>query len=258
MGDRGKFIYDDNLTKSVEFAGEILIDLIPKIYDTKRIVRTLNIDGTSEAVEINQEALNEFNQPIIDKQTGEQVIVNDLSHGKYSVIASTGPAHASQRETSAQQLIDLAANSPTFERIATDLIAKNLDVLESDELTKRVRKLMIKDGTVEPTEEEAEKMGLNEPQQPDPNQQALVDNVNMQTEKLMSDIEKQDAGTQKTLIQAQTETIKGYETMVKAMKAQQEAGLAITNEEAELLRDQQAIVELAQEATVVAPNLPVQ
>ena len=46
--------------------------------------------------------------------------------------------------------------------------------------------------------------------------------------------------------------------MVKAMKAQQEAGLAITNEEAELLRDQQAIVELAQEATVVAPNLPVQ
>lgn len=258
MGDRGKFIYDDNLTKSVEFAGEILIDLIPKIYDTARIVRVMNLDGTSDTVDINQEALDAFNQPIIDEQTGKQVIVNDLTAGKYDVVASTGPAHATQRETSAQQLIDLASGNEVFGRIATDLIAKNLDVLEGEELTSRIRSLMIKDGIVKPTEEEIKELGLDKPQPPNPEQAALVDNVNMQTQKLISDIEKQDAETQKTLIQAQTETIKGYETMVKAMKEQQEAGLTLTKDEGQMLRDQQAIVELAQDATVVAPNLPVQ
>ena len=64
--------------------------------------------------------------------------------------------------------------------------------------------------------------------------------------------------TRKISIQSQTETIKGLETLIKTLKTQQEAGLAITGDEAELVRDQQAIVELAQDATVVAPQLPVQ
>ena len=258
MGDRGKFIYDDNLVKSVEFCGEILIDLIPRIFDTPRIVRVMNLDGTSDTVDINQQSLDDFNQPIVDRQTGEQVIVNDLTTGKYDISIQTGPAFATQRQESAQQLIELANGNETFGQVAIDLIAKNLNVLESDELTARVRKLMIKQGVVDPSEEEAEEMGLNEPQAPDPAQTAMVDNVNMQTEKLISDIEKQDAETQRTLIQAQTETIKGYETMVKAMKEQQDAGLSVGANEAELLNDQQAIIELAQEATPVAPQLPTQ
>jgi predicted neutral ceramidase superfamily lipid hydrolase len=36
-------------------------------------------------------------------------------------------------------------------------------------------------------------MGLNEPQQPDPQEQAITDNILIQTEKAMSDIETQEA-----------------------------------------------------------------
>lgn len=252
MGDRGSFIYIDNLGKSIQYTGEILIDLIPKIIDTARIVRTMNLDGTSDTVEVNQEALDDFNQPIIDKQTGEQVIVNDLTHGKYDVTIQTGPSYSTQRQESAQQLIDLANGNEVFGQIAIDLIAKNLNVLENDELTKRVRRLMIKQGLVEPTEEEAEELGLNQPQQPDPTQQAITDNVNMQTEKMVSDIEKQDAETHKIIQQSISETIKAYDTLIKSYKTQQEAGIPLDIDDHNIRKDQQGIIELSQD------TLPVQ
>jgi hypothetical protein len=250
-GERGSFIFSDNLDKSKEYTGEILVDLIPKIYDTPRIVRVMNIDGTSEEVQINQEALDDFNQAIIDQQTGEQVIVNDLTAGKYAVDVDTGPAFNTQRQESASQLIELANGNPIFGQVAIDLIAKNLNVLENDELTKRVRRLMIKQGIVDPTEEEAEELGLNQPQQPDPQQTAITDNINIQSEKLISDIEKQDAETLKTRMQAQAETIKTYETLIKAYKTQQEAGIPLGLDEHQIRKDQQALVELGQDGVVL-------
>jgi hypothetical protein len=211
----------------------------------------MNIDGTSEEVQINQQALDDFNQPLIDRQTGEQVIVNDLTAGKYAVDVDTGPAFNTQRQESASQLIELANGNPIFGQVAIDLIAKNLNVLENDELTKRVRRLMIKQGIVDPTEEEAEELGLNQPQQPDPQQTAITDNINMQSEKLMSDIEKQDAETMKTRMQAQAETIKTYETLIKAYKTQQEAGIPLGLDEHQIRKDQQALVELGQDGVVL-------
>jgi len=181
MGDRGSYIYNDNLAKSIQYTGDILTDLIPKIYDTPRMVRILGLDGKSEIVGINQEDLDDFNNPVMDEQTGEMVIVNDLSKGKYDVVVETGPAYNTMRQESAAQLIELSRDNPVFQQLGTDLLAKNLNVLGGEELTKRVRKLMIGQGIVEPNEEEIEDLGLNQPQQPDPQQTAITDNINMET-----------------------------------------------------------------------------
>jgi hypothetical protein len=250
-GERGSFIFVDNLGKSIEYTGEILVDLIPKIYDTERIVRVMNIDGSSEEVQINQESLDNFNQPIIDEQTGDQVIVNDLSTGKYDVVIETGPAFDTQRQESASQLIELANGNPIFGEVAIDLIAKNLNILENDELTKRVRRLMIQKGLVDPTEEEIEELGLNKPQAPDPQQAAITDNINMQTEDLISNIENKDAKTQQILMQAQGETIKTYKTLIEAYKAQLEAGIPLGIDDHNIRKDQQALVELGQDGVVL-------
>jgi hypothetical protein len=71
-----------------------------------------------------------------------------------------------------------------------------MDINDSEELTSRIRKPMIQAGTIQPSEDEIEEMGLNEPKQPDPLQVALLDNTNMETQKTMSDIEAQEAQTQ--------------------------------------------------------------
>jgi len=246
LGDRGSFIFTDNLVKSQEYCAEILIDLIPRIYDTERQVRIMAQDGESENVFINQ--------AVRDEQTGEDVLVNDLSTGKYDVVAESGPAFATQRQESSAQLIELTTQSPEFAAMAMDLIAKDLPILESKELAKRVRRAMIKQGTIEPTEEEAEEMGLNEPQQPDPQQQAVTENIQIQTEKLISDIEAQDAKTLQTQVDTQKATIEAYEKLIDTFKIQSEAGIPLSQADHNIRVKQQDIIIEGQQALDEGPN----
>ena len=240
QGDRGSFIFTDNLVKSQEYTAEILIDLLPRIYDTARQVRIMAQDGETETVTINEE--------VIDEQTGKPVLVNDLSMGKYDVVAESGPAFATQRQESANQIIELMTQSPEFAALGMDLVAKDLPILESKELTKRVRKQMILQGTIEPTEDEVEELGLNQPQQPDPQQVAITTNIEMQTEKLISDIEAQDAKTLQITIKTQQDTVKSYETMIKTLVEQLQNGIPVTAADHNMRVKQRDIVQEGQQA----------
>jgi len=258
MGDRGSFVYTDNLNKSIEYTGEILVDLIPKIYDTERVVRVLNIDGTSEQVTLNQgiseNSLAMFNQTITDEQTGKREIVNDLSRGKYDVVVDTGPAYATQRMESADQLIELSASNPLFAELGGDLLAKSLDILEGEELTKRIRARMIDQGIAKPTEEEVEELGLNQPQQPDPSQQALLENVQMQTEDIISKIEERDAKTAKTLADTNLQQIEAMQRMLKNFAMQQESGIPLSQDDHAMRIKQQDIIGESQQEIDQGPN----
>ena len=254
MGDRGTYIFSDNLAKSIQHTGAILADLIPKIYDTERMVRVLNIDGSSEDAQINVAALDALGQPVVDQQTGKTVMVNDLSLGKYDVVIESGPSYHTQRQESAQQLIDLAQSSPVFEQVAIDLIAKNLNVLENDELTKRIRRVMIKNGTVEPTEEEIEEMGLNQPQQPSASEQALLDSVESQIVLNTSTAINKDADTEKKRAEAAQTDAKTLKILVDTILAKIEKGIPITPLERSILVKQGDIVREGQQAMMDGPN----
>lgn len=239
LGDRGMYIFEDNKSKSIDYTAEILIDLLPRIYDTPRQERIVAMDGETENIQINE--------TVRDEQTNEDVLVNDLSLGKYDVVTETGPAFATQRQESAQQIIELIGTSPTFEGLALDLVAKDLPILESKELTKRIRKLMIEQGVVEPTEEEVKELGLDQPQEPDPQQEAITTNIEMQTEKLMSDIDSQDAKTLETTLKTQQSTIDSYKTLIDAYKLQIESGIPFTQDDHNIRVKQQDIMQEAQQ-----------
>lgn len=156
-GDSGAFVFSDNLVKSIEYSAIVLVDLIPRIYDTARVIRIIQPDGEVEVKPINQVQ--------VDQQTGAEVIVTDLTAGKYDVTASSGPMFATQREKAAETLQNLAINNPVFAEVTPDLIAKSLDTPMSDELHKRIRKQMIISGIAEPTEEESEEMNVEQMKQ---------------------------------------------------------------------------------------------
>lgn len=249
QGDRGSFIFTDNLSKSIDYCGEILVDLIPRIYDTARQVRIMQQDGETENVEINT-----VNQEVVDEETGKPVLVNDLSIGKYDVVTETGPAFATQRQESARQIMDLISNSPQFEALAMDLVAKDLPILETKELTKRVRKVMIQNGTIEPTEQEIKDLGLDQQQAPDPQATALTDNINMQTEKLISDIENQDAKTSETMVKAQGEAVDAYKTLLETYEKQVELGVPLSDADRAIIIKQRDILSESQQALDAGPN----
>jgi hypothetical protein len=246
QGDRGSFVFEDNKNKSVNYTAEILLDLVPRIYDAQRQEQIMQQDGETESVKINE--------TVFDNESQQEIIVNDLSIGKYAVVTETGPAFATQRQESAQQIIDLIGESPLFESIAMDLVAKDLPILESKELTKRVRKLYIQNGTVEPTEEEIKELGLDQPQQPDKQQEAITTNIEMQTEELMGKIEERDAKTLQITIDTQNSTIKAYKDLMDAYKVQRETGIPLTSDDRNIILKQQDIIEEAQQNIDEGPN----
>ena len=104
QGELTNYEYADQLSDSLELAGKICIDLIPKIYDTERQIRILGEDETEEVIAVNK--------PLQDMQTGEFILTNDLSVGHYDIKMATGPSFSTRKQETAEQLSQIIAQNP--------------------------------------------------------------------------------------------------------------------------------------------------
>lgn len=122
------FHFIDNLNRSIRHVGKILVDLIPKIYDTERALRIIGEDGTEEVVKVNT---------IFDGKPK-----NNLGAGKYDVVVETGPSFATKRQEAAAMMIDMTKAFPNFAQVAGDLILGNMDWPGAKEMQARIRKTL--------------------------------------------------------------------------------------------------------------------
>lgn len=146
-GDTSTFNFIDNLSRAIRHAGRIIVDLIPKVYSTQRIIRVIKEDGTNESVPINQP----FQAPPpkaedAAEEAREQMQgitkLYDLTTGKYDVTCEAGPSFTTKREESANQMMEFVQAFPQSAQFIGDLIAKNLDWPGADDIAKRL-KLML-------------------------------------------------------------------------------------------------------------------
>ncbi|MAF42875.1 MAG: hypothetical protein CMI54_01725 [Parcubacteria group bacterium] len=178
--DAGSQVFVSAMTRAVQYTAELLIQAAPVVYDQQRQIRITNADGTTEFVAINE--------TVMDNQTGEEVIVNDLSQGRYDVASSTGPAFETARTATANALAAMAQFDASIIETSRDLMVKSIDSPVADEVHKRIRKAMIQQGTVEPTDEELEEM------QPTPEEQeAQQRQVEFEQKQLQLQMEAQEA-----------------------------------------------------------------
>ena len=153
--ERGNTIYMNNHTRALRYTGVQLADLISRLWTTQMQRRIIKPDGEDEVVTVNERAVVE----------GKEIIINDLSQAKFDVTVDVGPAVASQRQRGAEQLTELGKENAAFAEHTPDLIAKNLDVPGSDELYRRLRRAMIMQGKIEPTDDEREELQIDVRQQ---------------------------------------------------------------------------------------------
>jgi hypothetical protein len=130
--DVATFFIADNLGLAVQQCGRILVDLIPKVYDTQRAIRILHEDDSEETVT--------FNQPNMDQDGPERL--NDLAVGRYDVDISTGPSFSTRRQEAAQSLMEFGNAYPEARAAVMDLVAKNMDWPGADEIAARLQKLL--------------------------------------------------------------------------------------------------------------------
>lgn len=127
--DVGTMAYHDNLARAIQHTGSILIDLMPKIYDTRRVVRILGEDESEKTVTINEVL-----------PTGERIF--DLSMGKYDVTVSMGPSYSTKRMEAADAMLQAVNANPELWQVMGDLLIKNFDWPGAEEIAERLKKML--------------------------------------------------------------------------------------------------------------------
>jgi hypothetical protein len=127
--DMTNFHYYDNLTRSIRWTGKILLDLIPKIYDTERVMRIIGDDGQPDLVTLNQRSQDE---------QGVAKVLNDVTVGEYDVVMDTGPGYNSKRQEAVDAMMTLLTADPALMTQAGDLIFRNMDFPGADVIADRL------------------------------------------------------------------------------------------------------------------------
>lgn len=121
----------DNMRRAQIYAGEIILDMIPVVYDAARIITIIRPNNKREEVQVNQEFATKAGK-----------LVNyDMARGKYSVTVSLGE-YASKRQEAVQSLSQIAQNVPEVALPLLPLILANMDTPMAAEAAAIVKRLL--------------------------------------------------------------------------------------------------------------------
>ncbi len=207
-GDNGTRHYFKSLEIAIAHTGRLLVNGIPKTYDTERMVRIIYEDNSDDMATVNQ--------TVVDQQTGQPVTLNDLSHGRYDVVCSAGPSFKNRQQETLQAIIEFAKIDPSIIQLGGDILLSNVSTPAAKQLAQRKRAQMIQQGLIpqdQMTDEElqAAQQAQQAQQQPpaDPNM-VLAQAEQMKAQALMMD--------------AQTKARAQQLEMMKLQQAAQQAG----------------------------------
>jgi hypothetical protein len=222
QGEIATFNYPDNMAKGIRRTHEILIDLIPKIYDTARSVRILGVDGA--------EKYEKINTPVQDPRTGEMVVQNDLARGKYDVTVTVGPSFSTQRQEATELYTTLGQAVPQLWAVAGDLIMKSMDLPYSDKMAERMKALLppqiqqtLNEGKPVPPEVQAAMQQVDQAMQMVQQHGQLVQAAQQELQQEKAEADKAKAEVEKLIANLKTE-----EARFEAKVAQKLAQIAQT------------------------------
>lgn len=137
-GDVSTFHFIDNLSRAMKHEGRILIDLIPHVYSSARIIRTLGPEGEVETKMIGDQEAIQAAQIRAAEQAQEIDRIYDLSVGKYDVAVETGPSFTTQREEGNAALMELIRAFPQAAPALAGLVLKTFDFPGADDAAEAI------------------------------------------------------------------------------------------------------------------------
>lgn len=224
-------IYADNMVKAVAHTGRILVDMIPRVYDTQRTIRILGEDGQEKMETINQ---------IFIAQDGI-VPVNDMKMGKYDIRIQVGPSYNTKREESRDGMMEFLRVNPAAAPMVQDLIAKAQDWPDADRFAERLRKAL-PPGVAEDQEEEMTP------------EQAVAKQQQMQMQQ--QQMQAQQAAERIAMREAEAKARKAEADAVKAEAEAEKARMELAQLNGQLAQLVDAQVRQALAGAMPAPMMP--
>lgn len=227
--------YMDNFKQSMQRCGEVYLEMAKDVYfEPGREVDLMGEDGEQDTAQLSE--------PYTDEM-GRYSIRNDLSKGKFHVIADVTEATATRRDKTVKALYGIAelcskGGDQEGVQAATITMIENMDGEGMTDYKAWNRQRGLKLGLFKPTEEEAQQLAqeAQAAQQPDPTAIALLAQAqdfasaarlkDAQTGKEVSATKLNDAKTVQTLADA---SLKAAETG-HTVKETQHIGLDAAND----------------------------
>jgi len=235
-GNNGAYKYFITLQRALQHTGAVLVDAIPKVYDTPREIRMINPDGSHD--------MSVVNKVIMDTQTMRPVVINDLAQGNYDVLCDIGPAFRNRQEESVRALTELAKVDPTILQIAGDILLNNITAPGIDQVAERKRWLMIKQGSIpkdQMTKEEQMRVAKEKQEKasrpPEPIEQAQMMLAKAEIQKAQADIAEVKSKTSDRMEKVKLEMIKLQQKEREVQLKERESMLKIQKEQNQQILD---------------------
>lgn len=157
-GDVATYHYTENLGVAVKHVGRIVLDLIPKIYDTKRILMVIAEDGEDLEVKIDPSARKAFE---VRKGHNNEVVARILNPnvGTYEVEAQLGASYGTRRQETFAALTQIITQAPGLTQVIGDILLKAGDFPMADEAAMRLRRMVPKQALGEGPSETEQALG---------------------------------------------------------------------------------------------------
>lgn len=205
QGSYATYTFFNSVNRAIAAGGEIVNQMIPRVYDSERIITLMMPDTGIQNVTINRQA----------DDYGVR-IENDIRKGTYQVRLKPGPSYEGQKEQALLSLRDVLQVKPDAFDLIADLYAENLPLSNTIEIKNRLKTL------VSPAIIEAGKTGKPPEQQASPEQQAMQ----MQ----------QQMAQQEMALKAKDRELKEQELMLKKQEIMLEAQFKMQELETERLQ----------------------
>lgn len=131
-GDTATFHYADNLMRSIAQVGRIIVDMLPKLYDEKRVARIIGEDGKQDFVSVVPGA-----QTVRDPQT-RKVTQISIEAGAYDVRVVAGASYTTQRQEAAQGIEMILQAVPQLSPALVPALMKLRDFPDAEKYSRMV------------------------------------------------------------------------------------------------------------------------
>jgi len=178
-GDTRNFKYFVSQEIAICHTAKIIVRAAPATYDTNRVVRIINEDGSFEMMALNE--------TVIDEETGDKVTINDLSRGLYDVVCTVGPAFKNRQTETVTAMREWAEVDPSVLEEGRDILFNNMSAPGMELLAERSRQNMLLSGQIpetQMTDDEREFLASQPEPEPEPLAVALVEEAEREEDKV--------------------------------------------------------------------------
>ncbi len=130
-GSYNNYVTFDALNRSIAVTGQIIDEMIPKVYDTERQMMLYMPDSGMQKVNINS-----------PQDNYGMDVENNMTEGRYKIRLVPGPSYEGQKMEGLEALQMVLKNDPSLFKLFADMYAENLPLPNNIEIRNRLKTIV--------------------------------------------------------------------------------------------------------------------